>query len=85
MKKESIIVATGDLEDPKTGEITEARLYATESDAPCPGEARQIDPEVYASWKEADGTIGIARRTSSVSVGASAAYSRAYDSIDWGN
>ena len=59
-----------------------ARFYfgADEDEPPNRGE---LDPERHTTWVEADGTVGI-RRGTAVSIGASAAYSANYDSLDWG-
>ena len=65
------------------GRIVNARFYygANEDEPP---KRTKIDPEQHSTWVEDDGTIGI-RRGTSVSIGASTAYSANYNSVDWGN
>lgn len=65
------------------GSTTPARFYygATEEDPP---RRTHIDPVQYTTWTEDDGAVGI-RRGTSISVGASAAYTANYDTLDWGN
>lgn len=65
------------------GRVEKARFYyGANEDAP--PDRSQIDPERHATWVEDDGVVGI-RRGTSVSVGATAAYSANYNSVDWGN
>lgn len=65
------------------GSTDRVRLYygADEEDPP---PRMPIDPENYTAWIEDDGAIGL-RRGTSVSIGASPAYSANYDALDWGN
>lgn len=65
------------------GSVEGARFYYGENEEPPPDRTR-IDPNNYATWLEADGAVGI-RRGTSVSIGASPAYSANYDALDWGN
>lgn len=60
-----------------------ARFYYGD-DEDAPPDRSQIDPACHATWIEADGAVGI-RRGTSVSVGASPAYSANYETIDWEN
>ena len=65
------------------GSAQHARFYfGADEDAP-PDRAR-LDPKEYATWVEDDGAVGI-RRGTTVSIGASPAYSANYDALDWGN
>lgn len=65
------------------GSAAPARFYYGEGEAE-PLNQMQIDPEKHATWEEHDGMIGI-RRGTSISVGASPAYSASYDKVDWDN
>lgn len=65
------------------GRVEPARFYYGDNEG-APPRLMHIDSEHYATWDEGDGTVGI-RRGTSVSVGASAAYSVNYDALDWGN
>jgi hypothetical protein len=65
------------------GRVETARFYYGADEADPPDRTR-IDPIQYATWVEDDGAVGI-RRGTSVSVGATTAYSAAYDAVDWGN
>lgn len=65
------------------GRVDPARFYYGDNEDDPPGRTH-LDPSQYATWIEGDGTVGI-RRGTAVSVGASAAYSANYDSVDWGN
>jgi hypothetical protein len=66
----------------KDGSIEPARFYYSGCEEE-PLSLTQIDSR-YTTWIEDDGTVGI-RRGTSISVGASAAYSANYDTLDWGN
>lgn len=65
------------------GNVEPARFYygAHEEDPPY---HTRIDPAHHVTWIEDDGAVGI-RRGTAISVGAAAAYSANYDSLDWGN
>jgi len=65
------------------GRVEKARFYygADEDDPP---DRARLDPDRHATWVEDDGAVGI-RRGTSISVGASPAYSTKYDAVDWGN
>jgi hypothetical protein len=63
------------------GRAEPARFYYGDDEAE-PQNHDRIDPESHATWIEADGTVGI-RRGTSISVGATAAYSTNYDTLDW--
>jgi hypothetical protein len=65
------------------GHVEPARFYYGDHEDDPPSRAH-LDPKHYATWVEDDGAVGI-RRGTSVSVGASAAYSANYDTVDWGN
>jgi hypothetical protein len=65
------------------GTIEPARFYYGEHEEDPPNRTR-IDPEQHTTWVENDGTVGI-RRGTSISVGATSAYSAHYDDVDWGN
>lgn len=65
------------------GRVASARFYYG-ADEDAPPDRAQIDPERHATWVEDDGTVGI-RRGTSVSIGATPAYSTNYDTVDWGN
>jgi hypothetical protein len=65
------------------GRVEHARFYYGDHEQDPPNRAR-LDPKKHATWIEDDGAIGI-RRGTSVSVGASPAYSTNYDAVDWGN
>ena len=65
------------------GSVETARFYYGDDEQGPPARAL-INPDHYATWVEDDGTVGI-RRGTSVSIGASPAYSANYDTIDWGN
>ena len=67
----------------RDGRVARARFYygADEDGPPNP---TQIDPEQHATWVEDDGTVGI-RRGTSISIGATPAYSAGYDAVDWVN
>lgn len=65
------------------GSVEPARFYYGDHEDDPPNRMR-IDPAHYSTWVENDGAVGI-RRGTSVSVGATAAYSASYDTIDWGN
>lgn len=65
------------------GNVRSARYYFGEGEDEPPNH-EHIDPDRYATWTEDDGTVGI-RRGTSVLIGASAAYSANYDTLDWGN
>ncbi len=65
------------------GSVARARFYYGD-DEPGPPERARLDPERHAIWIEDDGTVGI-RRGTSISIGASSAYSMNYDAVDWGN
>lgn len=67
----------------RDGRVENARFYygADEDDPP---DRAKIDPECHATWIEDDGTVGI-RRGTSVSIGATPAYSANYAALDWGN
>lgn len=65
------------------GRVEAARFYYGEHEEDPPSRTR-LDPSHYATWIEDDGTIGI-RRGTSVSIGATHAYSANYDAVDWGN
>jgi hypothetical protein len=67
----------------RDGRALPARFYYGPDEA-APQTLTQIDPERYATWTESDGAVGI-RRGTSVSIGASATYSKNYDTVDWGN
>jgi len=67
----------------KDGSIEPARFYYGDHEEDPPHVAR-IDSKHYTTWIEDDGTVGI-RHGSSISIGASAAYSANYDALDWGN
>ena len=73
---------TGFLNHPD-GRIENARFYYGDSED-APPDHTQIDPNQHATWVEDDGTVGI-RRGTSVSVGATPAYTANYDTLDWGN
>jgi len=67
------------------GRVESARFYYgdhEEDPPPC----TQVDSR-HTTWIEDDGAVGIRRGTSisSASVGASAAYSTNYDSLEWGS
>lgn len=65
------------------GRVENARFYyGPDEDAP-PHRSR-LDPDRHVTWVEDDGAVGI-RRGTSVSVGATAAYSANYETLDWGN
>ena len=66
------------------GSADRARFYYDADDEAEPQNQDRIDPENHATWTEDDGVIGI-RRGTTISVGASAAYSSSYDAIDWSN
>ena len=73
---------TGLLNHPD-GRVARARFYyGTDEDAP-PDRAK-IDPEQHATWIEDDGAVGI-RRGTSISIGATRAYSANYETVDWEN
>ena len=65
------------------GRVAKARFYYGDDEDDPPARA-QLDPDRYATWVEDDGTVGI-RRGTSVSIGATPAYSANYDTVDWGN
>jgi hypothetical protein len=65
------------------GRAAPARFYYGEGEDEPPTRAT-LSPEDHATWVESDGAIGI-RRGTSVSIGASRAYSANYDAQDWGN
>jgi hypothetical protein len=65
------------------GSVEPARFYYGDQEQDPPDRTR-IDPAHYATWIEDDGAVGI-RRGTSISVGATAAYSANYDALDWGN
>jgi len=67
----------------RDGRVEPARFYYGADEAE-PQNRAQINPENHATWIEDDGAVGI-RRGTSVSVGASPAYSANYDAVDWGN
>ena len=64
------------------GRVDRARFY--HGDGEPPPRRLLVDPADYATWMEVDGTVGI-RRGTTVSIGATTAYSTNYDSLDWGN
>jgi len=64
------------------GSVEPARFYYG-ADETEPQSHTRINPENHATWIEDDGTVGI-RRGTSVSIGASPAYSANYDAVDWG-
>jgi len=64
------------------GRMEPARFYYGDHEDD-PPQVTRVDSR-YTTWTEDDGTVGI-RRGTSVSVGASAAYSANYDTLDWGN
>lgn len=65
------------------GHVEHARFYYGDHEEDPPSRTH-LDPAHYSTWVEDDGAVGI-RRGTSVSVGASRAYSVNYDAIDWGN
>ena len=65
------------------GSVEPARFYYGDHEEDPPSRTR-LDPNHYATWVEDDGTVGI-RRGTSVSIGATPAYSANYDAVDWGN
>lgn len=65
------------------GCVEQARFYYDSSEEDPPNRTR-LDPANYTTWIADDGTVGI-RRGTSISIGASAAYSANYDTLDWGN
>lgn len=65
------------------GSVEGARFYYG-TDEEAPPDRTRIDPKIYATWTEDDGAVGI-RRGTAISVGATAAYSANYDTVDWGN
>lgn len=65
------------------GRVESARFYYG-PDEDAPPDRSQIDPDRHVTWVEQDGIVGI-RRGTSVSVGATAAYSANYETLDWGN
>jgi hypothetical protein len=67
----------------RDGRVDRARFYYGADEAE-PQNHSEIDPEKHATWIEDDGAIGI-RRGTSISIGASTAYSANYDTVDWGN
>lgn len=67
----------------RDGRVARARFYYG-ADEDAPPDRAQIDPDQHATWVEDDGTVGI-RRGTSISIGATAAYSTNYDTVDWGN
>jgi len=75
-------VKTGVLND-DDGSTERARFYYGADEA-VPENRSWISAENHVTWVEEDGTVGI-RRGTQISVGASAAYSANYDTIDWGN
>ena len=64
------------------GNTVPARFYYGADEAE-PQDRSRIDPESHTTWVEDDGAVGI-RRGTSVSIGASPAYSANYDALDWG-
>lgn len=64
------------------GRIEPARFYYGDHEED-PPQRTQVDSR-YATWIEDDGTVGI-RRGTSISIGASAAYSANYETLNWGN
>lgn len=65
------------------GRVEPARFYYDDHEDDPPSRTR-LDPAHYSTWVEDDGAVGI-RRGTSVSIGASPAYSANYDAVDWGN
>jgi hypothetical protein len=65
------------------GSVESARFYYGDGEEHPPNRSR-IDPKDHALWVEDDGAVGI-RRGTSISIGASPAYSAHYDALDWGN
>jgi hypothetical protein len=65
------------------GSAESARFYYGDHEED-PPPVTHIDSRHYTTWTEDDGTVGI-RRGTSVSIGASPAYSANYDTLDWGN
>ena len=65
------------------GRVERARFYYGDGEAMPPSRSH-IDPDHHVTWTEDDGVVGI-RRGTSVSVGATPAYSASYDAVDWGN
>jgi len=64
------------------GRVDPARFYYGDHEED-PPQVTKLDSQ-YTTWTEDDGAIGI-RRGTSISIGASAAYSANYDALDWGN
>ena len=66
----------------RDGRVERARLYHGAGESP----ARHVvvDPDLYSTWTEDDGAVGI-RRGTSTSVGATPTYAAKYDAVDWGN
>jgi hypothetical protein len=67
----------------RDGNVRPARYYYGDGEDE-PQNHEHIGPDRHATWTEDDGVVGI-RRGTSVSVGASSAYSASYDTVDWGN
>lgn len=65
------------------GSVLPARFYYGDGEDDPPDRA-SLSPNDHATWIENDGAIGI-RRGTTVSIGASPAYSARYDDLDWGN
>lgn len=69
--------------DYDTGQSYPARFYYGDGESEPEGQIPVL-AESHATWIEDDGVVGI-RAGTSISVGASKAYSKNYDTVDWGN
>jgi hypothetical protein len=90
-ERERLRVHDGMLHNNSDGSTRPARFYHSPEES-CPSHQEHVDPEKFTTWQDGDGILCIRRghdcgggKDTAVSVGASAAYSRSYDTVDWGN